>query len=280
MGGFGTFDVIARRPTLFAAAAPLCGGGDPSPSKIRRLLRMPMWVIHGTEDEVININRSREMVYALESAGASPRYSELKGFGHNIWDATFNDIELYNWMFSQSKATAVNRRTKQSQARNRTAVRTKRPAGTTGLKPIGRTTPTVAPRKTVSPQPAAKTSPQPTALDPRSKPLLGQWKVMAASSKGQQANKQALERMSVTFEEDQFVIQMGDRQEVAKFKLGASEKRQEINIISNLEGVKESAGIYELNGDKLIICWGEPGRPRPTRFVNFMNVKSLVLKKQ
>ena len=121
MGGFGTFDLIARRPTLFAAAVPLCGGGDPSPTKIRRLLRMPMWVVHGTEDKSVNINRSREMVKALEAAGAAPRYSELAGFGHNIWDATYGDIELYNWMFSQSKTGTVNRRVKQTQLRKPTA---------------------------------------------------------------------------------------------------------------------------------------------------------------
>jgi len=28
MGGFGTWDAIQRRPKLFAAAVPVCGGGD------------------------------------------------------------------------------------------------------------------------------------------------------------------------------------------------------------------------------------------------------------
>ena len=86
--------------------------------------------------------------------------------------------------------------------------------------------------------------------------------------------------MSVTFESDQFVIEMGGRQEVAKFKLSNSENTQQINILSDREGVEESAGIYKLSGDKLIICWGEPGRPRPKRFVNLTNVKSLVLERQ
>ena len=266
MGGFGTFDLIARRPTLFAAAVPLCGGGDPSPAKIRRLLRMPMWVVHGTEDESISINRSREMVRALETAGAAPRYSELEGFGHNIWDATYGDVELYNWMFSQSKTGVTNRRPNQSQVRKRNAVAAK--------KPVSRQPATRVSRR---PTPQVK---RPTAIRPNANALLGEWKVLAASQKGKQASKEALDKMSVTFESDQFVIQVDDRQEVAKFKLGRSKNSQLINIMSNGDGGKESAGIYELNGDKLIICWGEPGRPRPTRFVNFMNVKSLVLERQ
>jgi len=282
MGGFGTFDLIARRPTLFAAAVPLCGGGDPSPTKIRRLLRMPMWVVHGTEDKAININRSREMVRALESAGASPRYSELAGFGHNIWDATYGDIELYNWMFSQSKNGAINRRSQQAQGRKPAPRRrASRPTVAAAAKP------TVASRKPAIRQPSTvvsrKPSPrvkQPTAIIPNANALLGQWRVLAASQKGKQASKKALDKMSVTFESDQFVIQMDGRQEIAKFKLSNSENTQQINIMSDREGVEESAGIYELSGDKLIICWGEPGRPRPKRFVNFMNVKSLVLERQ
>lgn len=29
MGGFGTWDLIGQHPDMFAAAAPICGGGDP-----------------------------------------------------------------------------------------------------------------------------------------------------------------------------------------------------------------------------------------------------------
>ncbi len=265
MGGFGTFDLITRRPTLFAAAAPVCGGGDPSPAKLRRLLDMPMWVVHGTEDKVININRSREMVYALESAGASPRYSELEGFGHNIWDATYRDIELYNWMFSQSK-----KRASKKSKRNVAQAKPSTPKARSVLR---------QPTKTS----VAKTRPQiktPTRGNSLANPLLGRWKVLAASQKGRQASKSVLEKMAVTFDRDQFVIEINGRKEVAKFKLSGSNNAQQIDIISNRKDVKESAGIYEINGNKLIICWSEPGRPRPTRFVNSMNVKTLVLEKQ
>jgi uncharacterized protein (TIGR03067 family) len=279
MGGFGTFDLIARRPALFAAAAPLCGGGDPSPAKIKGLLNMPMWVVHGTDDNVVNINRSREMVYALEAAGAKPRYSELAGFGHNIWDAAYGDIELYKWMFSQKRAGGEKDTNKKA---------TDIVAGTSKSKVASPAAPAIAvAKKPVNPKtaPTASKKPvteaeQPSTVEPKAKPLLGQWKVLAASQKGKQADKKALDKMSVTFKSDEFVIQIGDRQEVAKFKLSNSEKTQQIDIISNRKGVESSAGIYELNGDKMIICWGEPGRPRPTRFVNFMNVKSLVLQKQ
>ena len=37
MGGYGTWDAIQRRPNFFAAAVPICGGGDKKLAKKRAL---------------------------------------------------------------------------------------------------------------------------------------------------------------------------------------------------------------------------------------------------
>ncbi len=281
MGGFGTFDLVARRPGVFAAAAPLCGGGDASPGIIRRLTRTPWWVVHGADDRAVNVNRSREMVYALESAGAAPRYSELEGFGHNVWDAAYSDIMLYDWMFNQSRSGVINPVLERSQINNATANNRTSTRETTNTAAASKAIASVKPDRTpVSVTTEPQTSVSRKKVNPQLEPLLGTWKVLAASQKGQQASKKVLSRMQVIFEQDRFVIQIGDRQEIAKFKLSDSKKVRQIDILSNREGIKDSAGIYELRGDKLIMCWAEPGRPRPTRFVNFINVKSLVLQKQ
>ncbi len=42
MGGRGTWAIAAYRPDLFAAAAPICGGGDPTTAS--RLTKLPFWV--------------------------------------------------------------------------------------------------------------------------------------------------------------------------------------------------------------------------------------------
>ena len=34
MGGYGTWDAIQRRPEFFAAAVPICGGGDTNMGKV------------------------------------------------------------------------------------------------------------------------------------------------------------------------------------------------------------------------------------------------------
>jgi len=92
MGGFGTFDLISRRPSTFAAAVPLCGGGDTSPTVINRIKQTPLWVIHGDEDPVVRVKYSRQMVKALRAADAPVRYSELAGYKHNIWDENLHSL--------------------------------------------------------------------------------------------------------------------------------------------------------------------------------------------
>ena len=51
MGGYGTWDAIQRRPDYFAAAVPICGGGDKSLAK--KLIHIPIWAWHGEKDNVI-----------------------------------------------------------------------------------------------------------------------------------------------------------------------------------------------------------------------------------
>ena len=50
MGGYGTWALATKRPDLFAAAVPICGGGDPSTASL--LKNLPIWVFHGARDKV------------------------------------------------------------------------------------------------------------------------------------------------------------------------------------------------------------------------------------
>ena len=51
MGGYGTWDLISRWPDKFAAAAPICGGGDENQAS--KLINMPIWVFHGSDDRTV-----------------------------------------------------------------------------------------------------------------------------------------------------------------------------------------------------------------------------------
>jgi predicted peptidase len=100
MGGFGTFDALARRSTLFAAAFPICGGGDPNGVKKYRK-RLPIWVFHGGADMVVPVSNSRFMVGELKKKKAKVKYSEYPGVGHDSWKNAFAEPDLLPWLFSK-----------------------------------------------------------------------------------------------------------------------------------------------------------------------------------
>lgn len=101
MGGYGTWDAIARRPDLFAAAVPMCGGGDEHSAK--RIASLPIWNFHGAQDLAVPVSRSRNMIAALREAGAAPRYTEYPDCGHNCWDRAVAEPELLPWLFAQRR---------------------------------------------------------------------------------------------------------------------------------------------------------------------------------
>jgi predicted peptidase len=102
MGGFGTFEALWRRPKFFAAAFPICGGGDVT--KVDGYARkFPIHVFHGAIDPVVGVNYSRNMVAALKEAGAKVQYTEYPGVGHDSWKNAFAEPELLSWLFEQKK---------------------------------------------------------------------------------------------------------------------------------------------------------------------------------
>ena len=101
MGGFGTFDIVAKEPKLFAAAVPVAGGGNPS--KAESMKRVPFWVFHGDADTVVNVGQSRKMVEGLKKAGGKVDYTEIPGANHGISGQVYQDKKVHEWMFEQAK---------------------------------------------------------------------------------------------------------------------------------------------------------------------------------
>lgn len=100
MGGYGTWDLIQRFPQKFAAAAPICGGGDEQQAS--KLVRIPIWVFHGGKDEGVRPELSQKMVAGIRKAGGHPLYTEYPGVGHNSWARTYSNPLFMTWLFAQS----------------------------------------------------------------------------------------------------------------------------------------------------------------------------------
>jgi len=101
MGGFGTFDAIERYPHLFAAAVPVCGGGDVS--KAGAIAHIPIWIFHGAEDPAVNPAYSLEILQALTKAGAHPGFTQYPEVGHFSWLGAYSDPLMMEWLFRQHK---------------------------------------------------------------------------------------------------------------------------------------------------------------------------------
>jgi predicted peptidase len=105
MGGFGTWDAIQRYPGLFAAAVPVCGGGDETAAD--RIIHIPIWAFHGALDDIVLVSRSRNMVNTLVRAGGVPRYTEYPAINHFCWGLAFSNTAMLDWLFSQTKSIKV-----------------------------------------------------------------------------------------------------------------------------------------------------------------------------
>ncbi len=103
MGGYGTWYAAGMPGSRFAAAAPICGGGDPEWAK--RYLDLPLWAFHGSDDRAVPVGRSREMIEAIKAAGGDPKYTEYPAVGHDSWTRTYADDAFHEWLFAQRRQT-------------------------------------------------------------------------------------------------------------------------------------------------------------------------------
>jgi predicted peptidase len=103
MGGFGTWELAIRHPELFAAAAPICGGGDTS--AVAAMRSVPVWAWHGDNDHAVKVQRSRDMVAALKAAGGNVKYTEIPGGSHfDAWHQAYTRPDgVISWLFQQRK---------------------------------------------------------------------------------------------------------------------------------------------------------------------------------
>lgn len=101
MGGYGTWACIAEHPDRFAAAIPICGGGNPDLGK--RIAQLPVWAFHGDADNVVPVERSIEMVDAVNAAGGKARLTRYPKVGHDSYTQTYANPEIYRWLLEQKQ---------------------------------------------------------------------------------------------------------------------------------------------------------------------------------
>jgi predicted esterase len=100
-GGEGTFDILTRRPQLFAAGIPISGIGDTAKTYLYK--DIPLWIFHGSADSINYVTYSRMIVTKLQSLGVQTKYTEYAGMDHYIPSLVYEEPDLLPWIFAQNK---------------------------------------------------------------------------------------------------------------------------------------------------------------------------------
>jgi predicted esterase len=101
MGGFGSWSIAMNHPEVFAAIAPVAGGGNPL--TLPKITHVPQLVVHGDNDKTVPVERSRVMVEAAKKIGTEVKYVEVPGGSHiDVVVPTFKDV--FDWFDAHHRA--------------------------------------------------------------------------------------------------------------------------------------------------------------------------------
>ena len=100
-GGYAAWFMLITRPQIYTGALIFCGAGDPT--KANRVTEHWVWNWHCSDDGIVPVSGSDEMVAAIEAAGGTRvKYNRETGCGHSAWEPAFAEPTLWTWMFSKT----------------------------------------------------------------------------------------------------------------------------------------------------------------------------------
>jgi poly(3-hydroxybutyrate) depolymerase len=106
MGGYGTWSLSQAHPTIFAALAPISGGGNTA--AMVKIAAIPQYVTHGDADKTVPVERSREMVAAAKAAHTEIVYNEVSGGSHmSVATPAWPEIFAFFDAHSKGKGTSA-----------------------------------------------------------------------------------------------------------------------------------------------------------------------------
>lgn len=102
MGACGIWELMTREPEMFTAALLMCGAGIPS--EAANLVDIDIWAFHGTADETIPVEGTKNMEKAIKAAGGTKmKATYLEGVDHNCMNYCFEEGDILGWLISQTK---------------------------------------------------------------------------------------------------------------------------------------------------------------------------------
>ena len=119
MGGYGAWELAKQYPKRWAAIAISSGGPFWSyaperwqqaatlPGEYARALgRTPVWLFHGSEDNVVPVRESELMFGAFRANSGHVRLWIYQGLHHDSWTRAYNEPELPRWLLAHRNGDA------------------------------------------------------------------------------------------------------------------------------------------------------------------------------
>lgn len=113
MGGYGAWELARDYPHRWAAIVIAAGGPfwSYSPERwqeaatlpaeyARAVGRTPVWLFHGSEDNVVPLRESELMYNALKAGGGDVRLWIYQDLHHDSWSRAFNEPDLPRWLLA------------------------------------------------------------------------------------------------------------------------------------------------------------------------------------
>jgi acetyl esterase/lipase len=113
MGGYGVWELARLYPRRWAAIAIASGGifWSYEPDRWQQAATLPaeyaqaanhipIWLFHGSDDDVVPEREDELMFDALKSAGGQVRLWIYQGLAHDCWTRAYNEPELPRWLLA------------------------------------------------------------------------------------------------------------------------------------------------------------------------------------
>lgn len=103
IGGTGVWEYACAFPSKISAAIPLSGWGNVQ--DMCKMITVPTWCFHGSDDQIVSPIGSRSLVTSLRKCGGNGKLTEFEGGGHDISRETYSYVGLWDWVLSQKAGT-------------------------------------------------------------------------------------------------------------------------------------------------------------------------------
>ena len=103
-GGLGAWMLAMANPGYFAALAPVAGA-VPTSYDVWVPPGLPIWIHHGTDDDLIHPSESIRMLEILRQKQhkPTPKLTMYEGVGHDSWRQAYASSDLYEWLLAQRR---------------------------------------------------------------------------------------------------------------------------------------------------------------------------------